>query len=89
MECCRPLAALGAEVLRIDPPSLPELPQQHLDTGAGKRTAVHDLADERTRERLLDGADVILPGYRHGALRRYGLDAEQLAAAHPHLVQVR
>ena len=40
----RTLAALGAEVLRIDPPGLPELPEAHLDTGPGKRTALLDLA---------------------------------------------
>ena len=34
----RTLAALGAEVLRIDPPALPEMPEAHLDTGPGKRS---------------------------------------------------
>ena len=33
------VAALGAEVLRVDPPRIPELPVQHLDTGPGKRAA--------------------------------------------------
>jgi len=84
----RTLAALGAEVLRIDPPGLPELPAQHLDTGPGKRTAVLDLADAARRERLLAGADVILLGYRPGSLDRFGLDHAALAARHPHLVQV-
>jgi len=84
----RTLAALGAEVLRVDPPSLPELPQQHLDTGAGKRTAVLDLADAHTRETLLAGADVVLMGYRPGALARFGLRSDDLAQRHPHLVQV-
>jgi crotonobetainyl-CoA:carnitine CoA-transferase CaiB-like acyl-CoA transferase len=84
----RTLAALGAEVLRVDPPSLPELPQQHLDTGAGKRTAVLDLADSPTREALLADADVVLMGYRPGALARLGLREEELAERHPHLVQV-
>ncbi len=84
----RTLAALGAEVLRVDPPSLPELPQQHLDTGAGKRTAMLDLADAHTRETLLAGADVVLMGYRPGALARFGLRSDDLAQRHPHLVQV-
>ena len=60
----RTLAALGAEVLRVDPPGLPELPQAHLDTGAGKRSALLDLADAERREALLAGADVLLTGYR-------------------------
>jgi crotonobetainyl-CoA:carnitine CoA-transferase CaiB-like acyl-CoA transferase len=84
----RTLAAMGAEVLRIDPPSLPEDPAIHLDTGPGKRTAVLDLAERRSRESLLAGADVILSGYRPGALARFGLRSDQLAARHPHLVQV-
>lgn len=84
----RTLAALGAEVLRVDPPSLPELPQQHLDTGAGKRTTMLDLADCHARETLLAGADVVLMGYRPGALARFGLRGDDLAQRHPHLVQV-
>src|SRR6185437_12277799 len=78
----RTLAALGADVLRIDPPGLPELPEAHLDTGPGKRTALLDLADVERREALLAGADVLLTGYRHGALFRFGLER------HPHLVPV-
>ena len=78
----RTLAALGAEVLRIDPPGLPELPEAHLDTGPGKRAALLDLADRERREALLAGADVLLTGYRPGALFRFGLER------HPHLVHV-
>ena len=79
----RTLAALGAEVLRIDPPGLPELPEAHLDTGPGKRTALLDLADAERREALLAGADVLLTGYRPGALDRFGL-----AEHDPQLVHV-
>jgi crotonobetainyl-CoA:carnitine CoA-transferase CaiB-like acyl-CoA transferase len=82
----RTLAALGADVLRIDPPGLPELPEAHVDTGPGKRSAVLDLADAPRREALLDGADVLLLGYRPGSLARFGLDAAALAERHPHLV---
>uniref|UniRef100_UPI000AADCED1 CoA transferase n=1 Tax=Streptomyces prasinus TaxID=67345 RepID=UPI000AADCED1 len=39
----RTLALLGADVLRLDPPGLPELPDQHTDTGFGKRSALLDL----------------------------------------------
>jgi crotonobetainyl-CoA:carnitine CoA-transferase CaiB-like acyl-CoA transferase len=84
----RTLAALGAEVLRVDPPGLPEIRDQHADTGPGKRATVLDLADEPRREALLSGADVLLCGYRPGALVRFELDAESIAARHPHLVHV-
>jgi len=70
----RTLAALGADVLRIDPPALPEMPEAHLDTGPGKRSALLDLADAERREALLAGADVLLTGYRPGSLDRFGLD---------------
>ncbi|MGW2559586.1 CoA transferase [Streptomyces sp. NPDC001514] len=80
----RTLALLGADVLRIDPPRLPELPDQHADTGFGKRSATLDLdspADRRTLDELLDGADVLVTGYRPGALDGHGLTRPGLVVA--------
>lgn len=85
------LGALGADVLRIDNPTRPELLDQHLDTGFAKRTAQLDLTDGqqlRIAQRLAAAADVILTGYRPGALARFGLDRPTLLAEHPHLVVV-
>jgi hypothetical protein len=76
----RTLAALGADVLRVDPPRLPELPAQHLDTGPGKRSAVLDLAETEPREQLLAGADVLLAGYRSDSLERFGISSEESVA---------
>jgi hypothetical protein len=84
----RTLAALGADVLRVDPPALPELEAQHLDSDPGKRSTLLHLADAERREALLGGADVVLIGYRAGSLDRFDMRPEQLAARHPHLVQV-
>jgi CoA-transferase family III len=84
----RTLAALGADVLRVDPPHLPEIPEGHVDTGVGKRAATLDLADAERREALLAGAHVLVTGYRPGALAHFGLDAADLAERHPDLVQV-
>ncbi|MFE5833835.1 CoA transferase [Streptomyces sp. NPDC056488] len=70
----RTLALLGADVLRIDPPGNPELPDQHADTDVGKRTAALDLdrpSDRRAFDELLDAADVLVTGYRPGALDRF------------------
>ena len=39
------LAALGADVIRIDPPAMPELLGQHLDTDQGVRCTARDLSD--------------------------------------------
>lgn len=85
----RTLAAHGADVLRLDPPDRPEMPLQYWDTLPGKRSA---LLDARTRpdllEELLAGADVVVTGYRPGALDRFGLTPEELARRLPGLVVV-
>jgi len=85
----RDLAFAGAEVLRVDAPQLPEIEWQHLDTGQGKRSSTLDLgfpADRYTVESLLSTADVVVTGYRPGALARFGLSAESVADRHPGLV---
>ncbi|MDN3269743.1 CoA transferase [Streptomyces sp. MA15] len=83
----RTLALLGADVLRLDPPGLPELPDQHADTGFGKRSARVDLACGReVFEELLARADVVVTGYRPGALDRFGASAEALAERRPGVV---
>jgi crotonobetainyl-CoA:carnitine CoA-transferase CaiB-like acyl-CoA transferase len=72
----RTLALLGADVLRVDPPGLPEIEVQHLDTGQGKRSALLDLATRDGLARaqgLLDEADVLVTGYRPGAIEAFGL----------------
>ncbi len=87
----RLLAALGAEVLRIDPPGMPELPDQFVDTCFGKRSAEADLGtpeNQRRLHRLLADADVVVIGYRRGALDRFGLHAGALLASRPELVVV-
>lgn len=85
----RTLALLGCDVLRVDSPHLAELDAIHLDTDSGKRSTLVDLQDEHARTRLhelLDQADVLVTGYRPGALAAYHLDAESVAAQHPHVI---
>ncbi|MET8133211.1 CoA transferase [Streptomyces sp. NPDC005251] len=83
----RTLALLGADVLRVDGPRLPEDPDAHADTGFGKRSTVLDLvADRRAFDELLAAADVVVTGYRPGALDRFGLSPEALAERRPGLV---
>jgi hypothetical protein len=74
--CTRYLAALGADVLRLDPPHRPELPLHQVDGLLGKRSALLDLTTAdglRTLHDLLDEADVLVHGYRAHALDRCGL----------------
>ncbi|MGY5766263.1 CoA transferase [Brachybacterium sp. DNPG3] len=83
------LACLGADVLRVDPPHRPEILAQHLSTGMGKRSTVLDLRDPAGHERaiaLVASADVVLTGYRPGALERHGLGPEDLALLAPQAV---
>ena len=85
----RVLAALGADVLRVDPPHLPELELAVLDTCPGKRLVALDLrrpAERATLHTLLAEADVLVHGYRPGALAAFGLDDEEVAGRYPQLV---
>ncbi|MBV2156370.1 CoA transferase [Kitasatospora sp. SUK 42] len=85
----RTLALLGADVLRIDSPRLPEAEDAHADTGFGKRSTrldLADLADRATFEGLLATADVVVTGYRPGALDAHGLAADALLARRPELI---
>jgi crotonobetainyl-CoA:carnitine CoA-transferase CaiB-like acyl-CoA transferase len=62
---------------------------QAYDTLPGKRSALLDLsAHGPALEELLAGADVVVTGYRPGALDRFGLAPEELARRHPGLVVV-
>ncbi|MFG1677008.1 CoA transferase [Micromonospora sp. NPDC049282] len=82
----RMLGALGADVLRVDDPRRPELALHAVDGVIGKASATLDASTEpgrRTLHRLLDQADVLVTGYRPGALRRLGLDPDQVAEQHP------
>jgi CoA transferase family III len=86
------LGALGADVLRLDPPGLPDLvPGAPADGLLAKRSAPLDLATAAgaaALHRLLDGADVVVCGYRPGALDRFGLAPADLADRHPGLVAI-
>ncbi|MFC8739235.1 CoA transferase [Streptomyces sp. NPDC057144] len=85
----RTLALLGADVLRIDALQLPESQEAHNDTGMGKRSTTLALGEDTDRRRfegLLDAADVVVTGYRPGALERFGLTPEALAERRPGLV---
>jgi hypothetical protein len=87
----RLLGALGADVLRIDPPHLPELIDAFIDSGFDKRSAVEDFrnpAAVETLRGLVDTADVVVTGYRGGVLDRFGLGAESMLSARPSLVVV-
>jgi crotonobetainyl-CoA:carnitine CoA-transferase CaiB-like acyl-CoA transferase len=84
------LALLGADVLRIDPPWWDE-PALLPDVMWGKRSARLDLRsrDDLTQLRtLLADADVVIHGYRPGALEHLGLGVSERHRIRPGLVDV-
>ncbi len=84
------LAGYGADVLRIDPPGWDE-PAVAPDVTLGKRCARLDLeqSDDRRRfESLLAEADVLVHGYRPGALDGLGYDAATRRGLRPDLIDV-
>ncbi|MFT8245365.1 CoA transferase [Roseomonas sp. BN140053] len=84
------LAGFGADVLRIDPPGWDE-PGVVPEVTPGKRCARLDLRDAADRERfeaLLARADILLHGYRPGALDGLGYDAARRRALSPGLIDV-
>ncbi|MGC1215596.1 MAG: CoA transferase, partial [Micromonospora sp.] len=88
----RVLALLGADVLRVDDPGLPEIEAQHVDTGFGKRSTLLDLrrpADRVRFEDLVADADVVVTGYRPTALDRFGLSPAALRRHRPDVVVAR
>ncbi|UZE25017.1 CoA transferase [Pseudomonas sp. B21-056] len=84
------LAGLGADVLRIDPPTWDE-PGVVPEVTLGKRCARLDLQqpdDRATFEALLKDADILLHGYRADALERLGYGAGQRHKLAPGLIDV-
>ncbi|MFW8633683.1 CoA transferase [Cribrihabitans pelagius] len=86
----RTLAGFGAEVLRIDPPGWDE-PGVIPDISLGKRMAALDLTATQDRacfEALLAQADVLVHGYRPGALEGLGYGEDTRRRIAPDAVEV-
>jgi hypothetical protein len=84
------LAAYGADILRIDPPSWDE-PSTAPEVTLGKRCAGLDLCEPNNKaifEKLLTEADLLVHGYRPGALEGLGYDSAALREINPRLVDV-
>jgi crotonobetainyl-CoA:carnitine CoA-transferase CaiB-like acyl-CoA transferase len=86
------LVALGADVLKVEPPGgdpMRHYAELFASINAGKRSVVLDLKDGDDRARALElaaEADVLVEGFRPGVMTRLGLDEPTLRAAHPGLV---
>ena len=94
------LAALGADVVKVEPPGGDHAREwgppfwdgegaMFLASNAGKRSLAVDLGDPRGQEivlRLSDRADVFVQSLRPGAAERHGLGREELRRRNPRLV---
>ncbi|MBV9776137.1 MAG: CoA transferase [Acetobacteraceae bacterium] len=89
--CGRTLAAHGADVLLITAPHLYSVPSLVIDTGRGKLSAQLDLREAEARATLrglLAEADVVVQGYRPGAIAGHGFGPAEAAATRPGIVYV-
>ncbi|ABX19784.1 CoA transferase [Burkholderia multivorans] len=97
----RCLAALGAEVIKVERPGGGDAGRRHatilddqqsayfLQLNMGKRGVSVDMKDPRGKafmQRLCDSADVFIENYRPGALDKLGLGYAALSARNPRLV---
>jgi crotonobetainyl-CoA:carnitine CoA-transferase CaiB-like acyl-CoA transferase len=101
--CSMQLADLGADTIKLEPPSgdwLRALPPFHGDSGESelflqlnrnKRGIAIDLktgAGKDVLRRLVEGADILVEGYRPGVMQRLGFGYETVAAYNPRLTYV-
>lgn len=96
----RSLAALGADVIKVERPTAGDAGRDHayvvqgqsgyfIQQNMGKRGLCVDMKDARGRDlvlKLIETADVFVENYRPGALKKLGLGYEALAQINPGLV---
>ncbi len=98
--CGRVLAALGAQVVKVEPPGGES--QRHMDNlhaplesrpfatiNPGKRSVELDIGSPHARpviDALALWADFVLTGMKQPDLARYGIDYERLSALNPRLI---
>ena len=87
----RTLAAHGADVLLVTSGHLPSIAPLVIDTGRGKLSTDIDLRDKagkRQLQALLADADIMIQGYRPGAIAELGFSPEQAAQVRSGIVYV-
>jgi len=97
--CSMILADLGAEVIKIEPPSGDSTRQMVGATGSespsfnavnrGKRSLVVNLklgAGQQLVKRIAQSSDILIENYRPGVMQGFGLGYDALAAINPRLI---
>ncbi|KAF5627064.1 acyl transferase carnitine dehydratase [Fusarium sp. NRRL 52700] len=86
------LSVLGADVIRVSCSKLPEYAATMPDLQTGKRDVDIDLKTiegRQTLSELIKDADVLVDGYRPGALAKLGFDSKSLRELSPSLIYMR
>jgi crotonobetainyl-CoA:carnitine CoA-transferase CaiB-like acyl-CoA transferase len=89
--CGRTLAAHGADVLLVTAAHLPSMEALVIDNGRGKLSTSIDLREAHGREALADlmsTADIVVQGYRPGALDGFGFGPEEATRIRPGIIYV-
>jgi crotonobetainyl-CoA:carnitine CoA-transferase CaiB-like acyl-CoA transferase len=87
----RTLAEHGADVLMVTAPYLPQVSEHVRDTSHGKRSCFLDFDNSEQAaifRDLVASADVVIDGYRPGALTKKGFGREQLFDLCPGLIHL-
>ena len=94
------LADMGADVIRVESPTRPDLLRvsppmldersfAHLSINRNKRSIALNLKSAKAQgiiHKLLQSYDVVVEQFRPGVMARLGLDYEALKAINPHLI---
>jgi crotonobetainyl-CoA:carnitine CoA-transferase CaiB-like acyl-CoA transferase len=86
------LAALGADVIKVSYTGNPEIDILLVDMSTGKRDVDINLktdAGKETFKNLVKDADILVDGFRPGALAKLGFDSSSLRSINPSLIYMR
>jgi len=92
--CTRYLAALGADVIKVESAARADLSQRDLaweGLNPSKRSITLNLKQERARElarELIARSDVVVENFSTGVMERLGLDYQRLRAINPRIIMV-
>jgi benzylsuccinate CoA-transferase BbsF subunit len=90
--CTKYLAAMGAEVIKVESKARPDLSQRDVsweELNPSKRSVTLNLKHERARElarRLIGIGDVVVENFSTGVMERLGLDYPTLRELNPRII---
>ena len=90
--CTKYLAAMGAEVIKVESNARPDLSHRDVsweELNPSKRSITLNLKDERARDlarRLIAASDVVVENFSTGVMERLGLDYPALREINPRII---